>query len=95
MKLRLEFQRRVGAEKEDASERAAALYLDILEGVSTGSLTPDGALSKVGIQPYDELRRSLGREWPATAEAMIGRTCTRNLPTWQKRPCDWAWREIL
>jgi O-methyltransferase len=78
--LQLEFQRlRRGAEGEGANERAAALYLDLLEGVLTGALTGDGAQSSVGIQPYDELRRSLGRDWPAAAETMIGRVRMRNL----------------
>jgi hypothetical protein len=78
--LQLEFQRlRRGAEGEGANERAAALYLDLLEGVLTGALTGDGAQSSVGIQPYDDLRRSLGRDWPAAAETMIGRVRMRNL----------------
>jgi O-methyltransferase len=78
--LQLEFQRvRWGDEGEGGSERAVALYLDLLEGVLTGALTGDGAQSKVGVQPYNELRRSLGRDWPAAAETMIGRVRMRNL----------------
>jgi hypothetical protein len=50
-----------------------------LEGLLTGTLTGDGAQSSVGIQPYDELRRSLGRDWPVAADTMIGRTRMRNL----------------
>jgi O-methyltransferase len=78
--LQLGFQRiGRGAKGEGGSERAAALYLDLLEAILTGTLSGDGAQSSVGVQPYDEVRRSLGRDWPATAETMIGRIRMRNL----------------
>ena len=78
--LQLEF-RRLGraSDAKGAGGCAADLYLDLLEGVLTGILTTDGALSGVGIQPFDEARRALGRDWPATAETMIGRVRMRNL----------------
>lgn len=58
---------------------ALAMYLDLLENVLTGTVTADGAQSSVGEQPYDPLRRSLGRDWPTSAMTMIGGTRMRNL----------------
>jgi O-methyltransferase len=59
--------------------QAAELYLDLLESILTGMLFNDAAQSPAGARPYDATRRALGRDWPATAETMIGRARMRNL----------------
>lgn len=56
-----------------------AMYLDLLENVLIGAVTMDGAQSSVGEQPYNPLRRTLGRDWPTSALTMIGGTRMRNL----------------
>lgn len=64
---------------QTVSSQSAAKYLDLLEGVLTGEIMSDGAQSSVGEQPFDPLRRSLGRDWPTSALTMIGGTRMRNL----------------
>ena len=65
--------------KGGESGHLIAPYLDLLETVLTGMVASDGAQSSVGIQPFDPLRRSLGRDWPVSACTMIGERRMRNL----------------
>jgi O-methyltransferase len=77
---RLEIQRmRWKRNDAGASSQSAELYLDLLESILTGMLNSDEALSSVGNQAYVPVRRTLGRDWPASAETMIGRARMRNL----------------
>jgi hypothetical protein len=66
---------RDGASKDSVSTR---LYLDLLEAALTGSITRD-----VPIDPwtkdFDPEIRAIGRDWPRTAQTMIGSARLRNL----------------
>lgn len=78
--MQIEMQRlRQGSDTSGDGGRTVAMYLDLLENVLTGVAAADGAQSSVGEQPYDPLRRSLGRDWPTSALTMIGGTRMRNL----------------
>lgn len=78
--MQLEMRRlRLGPVPAAESGYAVAKYLDLLEGVLTGTVTRDSAQSSNGEQPFDPLRRSLGRDWPTSAVTMIGDTRMRNL----------------
>ncbi len=78
--IQIEMQRvRLGTSASPDGGLAVVMYLDLLENVLTGSITMDGAQSGVGEQPYDPLRRSLGRDWPTSAMTMIGSARMRNL----------------
>ena len=78
--MHLELRRlRLGSQGIGDGGHALAMYLDLLENVLTGAATEDTAQSSVGDQPYDPLRRSLGRDWPTSAMTMIGGARMRNL----------------
>ena len=77
--IRLGFDRSRWRDGFSVNEKGASLYLDLLESALTGQLQRDGALSSVGDQVHDPIRRSLGRDWPVTAETMIGTVRMRNL----------------
>jgi Macrocin-O-methyltransferase (TylF) len=54
------------------------LYLDLLERALTGMLTQDGSISP-WTKDYDAETRMIGRDWPSTAQTMIGLARMRNL----------------
>lgn len=58
---------------------SASLYLDLLEASLTGTLNEDASAAPWSAGSYDPARRSLGRDWPATACTMIGTARMRNL----------------
>jgi O-methyltransferase len=51
-------------------------YLDIMEASLTGTLLGDRRM--LG-EPYDPLRRHVGRDWPSLAQTMIGTLRMRNI----------------
>jgi hypothetical protein len=54
------------------------LYLDLLERALTGMLSKDTAISPWS-EGYDPEVRLIGRDWPSTAQTMIGLARMRNL----------------
>jgi hypothetical protein len=58
--------------------RAATLYLNLLERALAGDLTRDTTISPWS-SGYDPETRLIGRDWPATAETMIGLARMRNI----------------
>jgi hypothetical protein len=54
------------------------LYLDLLERALTGMLSKDGSIAPWS-KGYDPETRMIGRDWPSTAQTMIGLARMRNL----------------
>jgi O-methyltransferase len=65
--------------KEDS--QAADRYLDLIESQLTGTLTGDVSIDPWTAGTFDPARRAVGRDWPATAETMIGTVRMRNIRT--------------
>ncbi|QEL26372.1 macrocin O-methyltransferase [Bosea sp. F3-2] len=55
------------------------MYLDLLEAALTGTLFADESEAPWAKDVYDPSRRSIGRDWPRTAQTMIGTARMRNL----------------
>jgi len=65
-------------------DRAAALYLDLLEQTLTGAILEDVGFTPGNPPPpvppvYDQQSRLFGRDWPSHAHTMIGLTRLRHL----------------
>lgn len=58
---------------------AVRLYLDLLEVALTGVLVEDPSMAPWTENSFDQVRRELGRDWPAHAHSMIGTARMRNL----------------
>jgi O-methyltransferase len=71
-----------------AGTMAFDLYLDLLEASLTGTLYADASQSPWAKDVYDPARRTVGRDWPAQAETMIGTARMRNLRTLTQRALD-------
>lgn len=54
-------------------------YLDLLEGVLTGSVQEDHSISPWAEPGFSPMTRFLGRDWPEQALTMIGTTRMRNI----------------
>jgi O-methyltransferase len=54
-------------------------YLDVLEASLVGLLSEDSNMSPWGGQAFDPDRRFWGRDWPASAQTMIGVSRMRNI----------------
>jgi hypothetical protein len=54
-------------------------YLDLLEGVLTGTLTRDPSIDPWSDGTYEAAKRATGRDWPAMALTMIGTARMRQL----------------
>jgi O-methyltransferase len=69
------------SEKADRFSAAAVLYLDLLKRSLTGLLSSDEAYlpGEESRAPFDLERRLQGRDWPVTAETMIGLARLDNL----------------
>jgi O-methyltransferase len=65
--------------KEDS--QAADRYLDLIESQLTGTLTANVSIDPWTAGTFDPARRAVGRDWPATAETMIGTARMRNIRT--------------
>lgn len=63
---------------------AADLYLDLIESELTGTLREDPSIDP-WTSGYDPARRAIGRDWPSTAETMIGSARMRNIRTLLQR----------
>jgi len=63
----------------DAGEGLRAVYLDLLEAAVCGVLSGDPNNDRWGDKSFDPDRRSLGRDWPRTAQTMIGAARLRNI----------------
>lgn len=74
----LRAQRRPGAENDSDLQAIRSLYLNILERALTGALSGDPAISPWS-SGYDPEVRLIGRDWPATAQTMIGLARLRNI----------------
>lgn len=61
-----------------AASKVADLYLDLIEAQLTGTLRGDPSIDP-WTTGYDPARRAIGRDWPATAETMIGTARMRNI----------------
>jgi hypothetical protein len=70
---------RLGTSSRGQDSLVVELYLNLIEDVLTGWLTADGSMAASGVGQYDPVRRSVGFDWPAKAETMIGRVRMRNL----------------
>ena len=55
------------------------LYLDLLESALCGVLSVDAGMGMAENSKYDPNVRSIGRDWPANAQTMIGTARMRNL----------------
>ena len=62
-------------------ERLRDQYLSLIEKCLTGTLYEDRPLMALGTEVYDPALREVGRDWPATAQTMIGVQRLRNLRT--------------
>ena len=62
-------------------ERLRDQYLSLIEKCLTGTLYEDRPLMALGTEVYDPALREVGRDWPATAQTMIGVRRLRNLRT--------------
>lgn len=71
-----------------ASTMAFNLYLDLLEASLTGTLYSDVSEAPWAKNVYDPARRTVGLDWPAQAETMIGTARMRNLRTLTQRALD-------
>ncbi|MGH7030851.1 MAG: TylF/MycF/NovP-related O-methyltransferase [Stellaceae bacterium] len=58
---------------------AVQLYLDLIEAALTGVLVEDPSMAPWTETSFDQIRRELGRDWPARAQTMIGTARMRNL----------------
>jgi hypothetical protein len=67
------------AGQQDGSNETGRLYLDLLESALTGVLSRDGQRAPWGTEEFDTDRRLYGRDWPESAETMIGTARMRNL----------------
>ena len=70
----------VGTAGSPGNSRVITAYLDLLERALTGELTHDAAISPWSTA-YDRETRLIGRDWPATAQTMIGLARMRNIRT--------------
>jgi Macrocin-O-methyltransferase (TylF) len=61
-----------------AGAAGTRLYLDLLERALTGMLSQDGSISP-WTKGYDPEARMIGRDWPNTAQTMIGLVRMRSL----------------
>jgi hypothetical protein len=61
-----------------AGAAGTELYLDLLERALTGMLSQDSSISP-WTTGYDSETRMIGRDWPSTAQTMIGLARMRNL----------------
>lgn len=68
-------QRLAGTGGDPATER----YLDLLEATLTGTVHEDGSTAPWASGAQDPARRAVGRDWPETAESMIGTARMRHL----------------
>lgn len=59
---------------------ACDLFLDLIEAELTGTLREDPSIDP-WTHGYNSARRATGRDWPATAETMIGTVRMRNIRT--------------
>jgi hypothetical protein len=57
---------------------SVTLYLDLMERALTGLLSEDGPISP-WTKGYDPETRMIGRDWPSSAQTMIGLARMRNL----------------
>ncbi|WP_376098575.1 TylF/MycF/NovP-related O-methyltransferase [Roseomonas sp. CCTCC AB2023176] len=64
-----------------AAGGGADRYLDLLEGILTGTLLGDASISPFAGPGYDPNVRMLGRDWPEHALTMIGTVRMRNIRT--------------
>lgn len=64
----------VRAGRNETNSGAAELYLDLLKKCLTRYIFEDGALDQNSgrLLPFDPELRAEGRDWPATAETMVG-----------------------
>ena len=62
-------------------ERLRDQYLSLIEKCLTGTLYEDRPLKALGTEVYDPALREVGRDWPSTAQTMIGVQRLRNLRT--------------
>ena len=62
----------------NAGTAGTTLYLDLLERALTGMLSQDTSISP-WTKGYDAETRMIGRDWPNTAQTMIGLARMRNL----------------
>jgi hypothetical protein len=58
---------------------ARDMYLDLLETALTGTLNADESIAPWSGSSFDSATRAIGRDWPRTAQTMIGTARMRNL----------------
>lgn len=69
----------IAAVPHSGKTAAVQLYLDLIEAALTGVLIADPSIAPWTENSFDQMRRELGRDWPARAQTMIGIARMRNL----------------
>ena len=73
---------------KDQSAPLRLLYLDLLEASLCGQTSSDPSADTWNPRKFDSDRRLLGRDWPQSAQTMIGSVRLRNIRTLLERVLD-------